>query len=99
MPCQPMSGQGRAEALIQQAFLVVGYVAVVLCVDGTSEEAGWRHLLGVTGNDQLLSTGDRTYRIPGCDLRGFVEDNDVEEGSVGRQVLRNRKGTHQQAWS
>ena len=40
---------------------------------------------------------DGADRVPGGDLRGLVEDDDVEQRLVRRQILRDRQRRHQHA--
>ncbi len=98
MPGQAPLRQARAEAFLQDALLIALDVAVILLGAGTAiEEAGGRHLLGIAGDDNLRATRDRADRIPWRDLRGFVEDHQIEQRRIGRQILRNRQRAHQQA--
>lgn len=92
-----MPRQSCTQALIQQAFLVVHDVAVIFRTGGAVEEAGGRHLLWIAGNNQLPAARDGTHGVPGSNLRGFVEDHQVKQRSIRRQVLRNGEGAHQQA--
>ena len=101
VPGQLPLRQRCGETLVQDALLVLlGLRFQVLRVGrGPSEEARWWHLLGVARHYDLASACYRADRVPRCDLRGLVEDYQVEQGCVGGKILSNRQRAHQQAWS
>ena len=51
------------------------------------KKVGGRHLLRVAGDDDLFTAREGTYSVPDGNLRCFVEDDDVEQRLIGRQIL------------
>ncbi len=88
VPAQAMLRHTRADAFVQNAFQILVGV-VVARVSTTIEKAGRRHLPGVAGDNDLLATGNGSNGIPRRNLRGFVEDHQIEQLMVGRQILRD----------
>ena len=61
------------------------------------EERRRRELLLVPRDDELATPIDRADGVVGSDLRGFVEDHDIEPDFPGVQVSADGQGTHHQA--
>ncbi len=98
VPIQMMLTDLRSLAVVQDAFevahlLVVGRFVVGL---GALEEAGRWQLPWVTDDDDAAAACHRPDSIPDRDLRGLVEDHEVERRVLRIEVLRNRQGAHQQ---
>ena len=101
VPVEPGGIHSGGEALVQDAllvgrhllFLVLFAVALALL-----EEARRRHLAGIAHDYRLLAARQRAYRVPDGDLRGFVEHHQVERRRLQRQILRDGKRAHQEAW-
>ena len=51
----------------------------------------------IPGDDDLFAAGYRPDGIPGRDLGGFIENDEVEQLLVCGKVLGNRKRAHQHA--
>ena len=98
VPRQVARRQAGAQAFVQDAFQVAFHVRhVVVRAVFAAKKVGGRQLLGIAHHHHLLGARHRTDRVPDRNLRGFVKDDDVEIARAGRQVLRNRQRTHQQA--
>ena len=88
-------GDARAQHLIQDALEIAFHVDIaVRIVVGPCEEVGGGHLLGIADDDGLPSPRQAADGIPDGDLRGFVENDQVEQRLVGRQVLGDGQRRH-----
>ena len=58
------------------------------------EEARRGHLFAVAHNHTLTATQERAECVRRPDLTGLIEDNEIELGSIRRDVLRHREGAH-----
>ena len=63
----------------------------VRIVVGPCEKVRGGHLLGIADDDGLASPRQAADGIPDGDLGGFVENDEVKQRLVGRQVLGERK--------
>ena len=87
VPVERGGGESGGEALIEDALevgfrgfgggTVLLFVDVIL-EDGAREEAGGRHLAGIADDDGLPRAGNDADCVPRRDLRGFIEDEQVE---------------------
>ena len=96
MPGQAVLRHPSADAFIQNAFQILVRV-VITGACATVEEAGGWHLSRIACNDHLFAASDGAHRIPWGNLRGLIENDQIEQLMIGRQVLRDRQRTHQHA--
>ena len=94
VPVEAVAVDAGAQAFVEDALQVLGGVVLA---GGAVEEARWRHLPGIAGDHHLHAASDGAHRVPGGDLRGFVEDHQVEQAAIRRQVLGDGQRTHQHA--
>ncbi|MNE17691.1 hypothetical protein D3C80_1106830 [compost metagenome] len=97
VPGQVDGRQVGAEQFVEDAFQILVVAALLLAGLRRAEEAGRRQLLGVADHHGLAAAGDGADGVPHGDLRGLVEDHQVERLLAGRQVLGDRQRRHQQA--
>ena len=98
MPVELHRGNSGGFGFVQNAFqilLVILHIIVVSVVFGPTEEVCRRQLLGISHDNRLTASCDGTNGVPRCDLRGLIENHNVENRLVGRQILGNRKWRHQ----
>ncbi len=96
VPAELLAGQARRQAFIENALevaLFLGHFPLVAAL----EEGRGGQLLGIADHHRRPPPGEGPEGVPGGDLRGFVEDDDVERFPAGLQVLGHRKGAHEQA--
>src|SRR3954449_9565934 len=87
------------ETLIEDALQILETVSIVITVGSTVEKRCWGQLFRVADNNHLLAAGDCADGVPDGDLRGLIEDDNINWSRVSRQVLRHRQRTHHQAGS
>ena len=86
-----------SDALLEDALEVLDVVLRDRLVLAAGEEAGGRQLLGVADDHRLPAARERSHRVPHGDLRGLVEDHEIEGRVVGLEVLGHRHRAHQEA--
>lgn len=68
----------------------IGLIGVIVVLKGVhaDEEVGWRHLLVVADDDDLVGAINRTNGIPRINLGGFIKDDEIEP------IIRFKEGRY-----
>ena len=74
--------------------LVFGIFDFFVIVGHAVEEAGGRHLAGVSHDDGLIGADDGAQGVFRLDLRRLVEDHHVERREFGREMDGHAEGAH-----
>ena len=90
-------GKVARDAFVENRLLTLHGRAVVVLGVAALADIGRRKLFGIADDDDLAAARHGADRVPDRDLGGFVEDDDVEELGVRRQVLRDRERAHHHA--
>ena len=96
VPQEVVFGHTEGEAVVEDAFEVLGFVVLVVAVI-RAEECGRRQLFGVADDDDILAAHDAAHSLAGGHLGRLVEDDEVELVHVDIEELRNGCRRHQHA--
>ena len=99
MPVQVGRKDTGDKAFVEDALLIGNrLVRFLVRLDITFlKEAGRRHLLRITDNNQLLPASDDTNGIPDGYLRRLVKHDEIKRCRIDGQILGNRKRAHEEA--
>ena len=98
MPGEVAGGQARTQTFVEDAFEVaLNIFRIAFGCFGATEEIRRRKLLRIADHHHLLAASHGSDSIPHRNLRGLVENDQVESAGIRREILRDRQGAHQQA--
>ena len=78
VPSEPHAREVACDAFVEDGLLALDGRAVVVFGVAALADIGGGKLLRIANDDDLAAAGHRADRVPDRDLRGFVENNDIE---------------------
>ena len=99
MPVKLLGRDTRSRHLVKnRSEVLFAFWQILFGVIVATKEVGGGELLGVANDNGLPSSCYGADRVPGCDLRRFIEDYNVKGSLPRREVLRDRQRRHQNTW-